>query len=198
MKRILAGVSALVIGASLSAAYAADMALKAPPPPAAANCTWCGWYLGGEIGGAWATSRSYETTSLIPPATGNGRTYASGVVGGGHAGYNWQMNNIVAGFETDFEGTGLGKTNTCLIQDPVLGNVAPGTCFAPSYNFRTSLPWQGSIRGRLGYSWGNTLLYATGGFAYADIRTNYTTIAGWGLPGAQGFSQVRGGGTVGG
>jgi outer membrane immunogenic protein len=50
MKRIsFAVVSALMlVGTSV---FAADMALKAPPPP---PFSWTGFYIGGELGGAWA------------------------------------------------------------------------------------------------------------------------------------------------
>jgi outer membrane immunogenic protein len=29
----------------------------------------------------------------------------TGFIGGGQIGYNWQLNRLVAGFETDFQGT---------------------------------------------------------------------------------------------
>jgi outer membrane immunogenic protein len=187
----------LLITAPFSqSANAADLIpYKAPPIPI---CVWCGWYVGAQLGGMWTRDRSTETTAFVPPATGNATTYGSGFVGGAHAGYNWQVGRFVFGPEVDFEGTSLRKTSNCLIQDFGAGNPAPGSCFPPAYSFSTNMPWQGSIRGRLGYTWANTLIYATGGFAYAEIQTNYTTTAGYVPTGAQGFTQTRGGATVGG
>ena len=56
MKRILLsiiGISGLLIAAPLSTASAADMALKAPPPPPAPIFSWTGFYVGAQVGGAW-------------------------------------------------------------------------------------------------------------------------------------------------
>jgi len=190
------GASALLIVAPLIAS-AADMPVKAPPPPPEPSCMWCGWYVGAQVGATWLRDTETETIAFVPPLTGNATTNTNGFVGGGHAGYSWQVGRVVFGPEVDFEGTSLNKTSTCLVQDFNAGNVAPGTCFAPSYSFSTSLPWQGSVRGRIGYTWANMLFYATGGFAYAQINTNYTTIASYPPIGAQSFSQTQGGGTVG-
>jgi outer membrane immunogenic protein len=55
MKRHIIGgvaVSALLIAAPLSAASAADMALKAPPP-APVVWSWTGGYVGGNVGYSW-------------------------------------------------------------------------------------------------------------------------------------------------
>src|SRR5262245_35431618 len=49
MKQLfLAGVASVVMAGS---AFAADMAVKAPPPVLAYD--WSGFYIGGVIGGAW-------------------------------------------------------------------------------------------------------------------------------------------------
>ena len=39
-------------------------------------------------------------------------------------------------------------------------------------NYDSKLPWFGTVRGRLGYSVGSTLFYATGGYAYGGVKTN--------------------------
>jgi outer membrane immunogenic protein len=53
--RFLAGVAVTAIMAG--SAFAADMPLKAAPPPVLAY-DWSGMYIGGVIGGGWATSDS--------------------------------------------------------------------------------------------------------------------------------------------
>ena len=55
-------------GFSLAAsglALAADIVVKAPPPPAPVY-GWTGFYVGGNIGYSWGKARA---TSTIPPLT---------------------------------------------------------------------------------------------------------------------------------
>ena len=56
MKSVVRGSVALIaIGVSVPA-HAADMAVKAPPPPATiAPYDWSGFYVGGNFGGAWTS-----------------------------------------------------------------------------------------------------------------------------------------------
>jgi outer membrane immunogenic protein len=164
--------------------------------------TWDGFYLGGQIGGGWATDKISESTAFVPPLTGSASLGETGTIGGAHAGYNWQFGSMVTGLEGDFEGTSQRKSSNCLIADAGAGNAAPGTCFpsALDFSFRTALPWQGSARVRLGYAFDNVLVYGTGGVAIADIATRYTQS----FPGAaigngsQSFDQTAVGFTVGG
>jgi len=136
--------------------------------------------------------------NYVIPQNGNTCEGArAGVIGGVHAGYNWQIGHVVFGPEANFEGTSLNRTNNCLVQDAGVGNVTPGACFPPSCSFNTQLPRQASIRGRLGYAWGNTLIYATGGVAFTEVNTTYSTIAGYAPLRSQSFSQTLAGGTVG-
>src|SRR5581483_1515830 len=77
-------------------ASAADMAVKAPPPPPIFN--WTGFYIGGFVGGAGADRDAWASEPFIPPAGGfyNGTGFAttyglgSSFIGGGTIGYNWQ------------------------------------------------------------------------------------------------------------
>jgi outer membrane immunogenic protein len=125
----------------------------------------------------------------------NGNTLGSqgGVVGGAQAGYNFQFDQFVIGAETDFQGTSLsgGGGNSPLTLFPSPYPRTPG-----ANNFLTpvgaitganiSLPWFGTVRGRVGYLFTPTLLiYGTGGFAYGEVQA-------WGL------SNTRTGWTAGG
>jgi outer membrane immunogenic protein len=67
MRRIVVGVFAASLFLA-SQAFAADMPVKAPPaPPAAPAPSWTGYYVGGEIGGAWSDPHlSYSPND--PPA----------------------------------------------------------------------------------------------------------------------------------
>jgi outer membrane immunogenic protein len=158
---------------------------------------WAGYYVGGQIGVARTRDVLTESTAFVPPFTGNATTSSNIFVGGGHAGYSWQVGNIVFGPEIEIEATSLHKTQMCLVQDSGVGNAAPGSCFpnAAGYTFRTEIPWQGAILGRLGYARGSVLLYATGGVAFADIKTTYAQQAP--VASSQSFDQERAGYTVG-
>lgn len=204
----LCTISAAAILASGSA-FAADLGHAPPPaplPPPAPIFTWAGFYVGADIGGIWTTDKVTETSTFTPPTTGHASVDGSGVIGGLHAGYNWQAGSWVYGLEGDFQATSLKTTSTCDIQDAGVGNSSPGACFPQvyspywsGYDFGTELPWQGSVRARAGYAFGNALLYATGGVAFADIKTFYDTIPPASpTAGSQSFEQTRAGFTVGG
>jgi outer membrane immunogenic protein len=192
---------ALVLFGFTGAAAAADLPTKkAPPPPPPATVSWAGFYLGVQVGGGWMTDQLSETTSIVPPLTGHASLNGAGVIGGAHAGYNWQAGSFVYGIEGDFEGTSLGRNSRCIIEDAGAGNTAPGSCFPSTlnYSYGTSLPWQSSARARLGYAFDDVLLYATGGVAFADIATHYSQsgVTALGI-GSQSFNQARVGFTVG-
>jgi outer membrane immunogenic protein len=180
----------LIAGAALAAligtpALAADMALKAAPPPAAPAWSWTGFYAGVNLGGAWGTSKY---TFLPGPAWtgGSGAQLAadggpslkmSSVSGGGQIGYNWQVNTIVFGAEADIEYTGLRKTNLFTQPGPACG------CIVTPYTFTESSrsDWMATVRGRLGVTTGRVLFYGTGGVAFADSASadtlNFPTLA---------------------
>ena len=51
-KTLIASLAFSVLGTAV--AGAADMAVKAPPPPPVPMFSWTGFYVGGNIGGAWS------------------------------------------------------------------------------------------------------------------------------------------------
>jgi len=53
--------------------------------------------------------------------------------------------------------------------------------------------WQGSLRGRIGAAFGPTLLYVTGGVAFADLRYKYFTA----VTPVESFSETKAGWTLG-
>src|ERR1700761_6208790 len=70
---------------------------------------WTGFYVGGSLGYSWG--RSNDTSTFTNGAgtllsTSVGGSNLDGVVGGGQAGYNWQMQSWVWGLEGDIQGTG--------------------------------------------------------------------------------------------
>ena len=115
------------------------------------------------------------TEAQSGPIAGFDQTYAydtEGWIGGGHAGYNWQMQNLVFGIETDLESSSVGGSG--------IGSLGLG--------HDTEIGWQGSLRGRLGIAYDRTLFYATAGWAYGDVTVDKGFVS---------YSDVRNGWTVG-
>jgi outer membrane immunogenic protein len=181
MKRVaialLAGVAAV---ASLSySASAAELAVKALPP-APVLPIWTGFYIGAHAGAAWQQSsdwRFQDPNGIIAPVglnqVGNS---ALGGVGGFQAGYNWQfLGPWVAGFEADISWASLSDHRTAgplTFGAGATGNlgaagIVPNTAIQMSANTE----WLASARAKFGFTgWWNTMFYATGGVAWADIE----------------------------
>ena len=127
MRKVLdmtAAPSALV--ATSMAANAADVTARpapyAPPPPVYAPppFTWTGFYLGGNIGAAWAHRDVTDTFFLGDFGGGNNN---NGVfIGGGQLGYNWQVGYAVLGIEWDIDGA-ANNNNTGTVFVPGAGTI---------------------------------------------------------------------------
>jgi outer membrane immunogenic protein len=148
----------LLLSASLlsaivgSSAFAADMPTKASQPllNPAPVMTWTGFYVGLNAGYGWAN------TSVTGAA---GSSNLNGFVGGGQIGYNWQVGALVLGLEADLQGTGQTNSATAL-----------------GITVEQKLPWFATARGRLGYSFGPWMLYATGGAAWVNYKLSATSL----------------------
>jgi outer membrane immunogenic protein len=175
MKKL--ALSLVAIAGLTSQAFAADMAVKALPS-VAPIMTWTGFYLGINGGGAFMNdpSMSYVDGAInaITPINVTGSSDASGLAGF-HVGYNYQMqNNWLLGIEGDWDWTNLKSS------------AAPGIICSNLFGMRaqcggvsnltdnaflqTKVDWLASVRGRLGYTTPQWLLYATGGVAFADVE----------------------------
>jgi outer membrane immunogenic protein len=169
MKRLL------VAGAALTAligtpALAADMALKAPPPPAPV-WSWTGCYIGGSVGGAWARTRITDVGNAAGAAFASagtaGQTFNvdhSGVIGGGQLGCDWQSSNFVWGIEGEVGGMGIRSSA-----------LDPGTVSNTRVGIDSGV--FGDITGRLGITSGPALFYARGGVAFYGGREAFSTMS---------------------
>jgi outer membrane immunogenic protein len=160
MKKLL--LSTVAILGLATAAQAADlprrMAPAAPAPVFAPVYNWSGFYAGVQVGYAWGDDQTTEFATLTGLPTGFSAGFSpDGVVGGVHAGANYQMGMFVLGVEGDIEATGVsgGYRNLGLT----------GTDF--------DIAWQASMRVRAGVAFDRFLVYATGGLAYADLEHTY-------------------------
>lgn len=145
MKKLLLGAAAIIVfsAPALAADLPARTYTKAPAytaPEAVYN--WTGFYIGGHVGGAFAGDNSLQ---------GSDGRFLGGVQGG----FDYQFaTNWVIGAEAQYSW---------------LSNSNGGVLFPGSGTLVTSNTDQlGSVTGRLGYTWGPTLLYAKGGYAWRD------------------------------
>ena len=184
MKTILSGVAALAGVLVAGSALAADLPRRAAPPPVFQPVpvfTWTGFYAGFNAGYGFGTQDNRAPTVIGVPAAsglftnaasgntgvlafGNNRS-SDGFVGGGQVGYNYQFtpgSGFVVGLEADAQYADFGRNRNRFAATPGLN--AGSLVFNP--NGVSSLDYFGTVRGRLGYAFDRTLVYATGGFAY--------------------------------
>jgi outer membrane immunogenic protein len=153
--------SSVLLAALSGTALAADLPSRAPPPvyvPPPPIFTWTGFYVGLEAGDQFGRS----STGIVTGAGAQPSYFPNGFVGGGFAGYNYQISQFVVGVEGNVDGSTYRGSGV----DTVTGAVRS-----------TREDVDGSIRGRVGYAWNRILIFGTGGAAIASIR-NTTTLGG--------------------
>jgi outer membrane immunogenic protein len=163
----------LLSAIALSACLAVSSAAKAADVYADQGFDWSGLYLGLQGGYGFGETSWYED---IP---GGGETQdgnLEGVAGGLTLGFNWQMDSLVFGLETDIS---LSDINADSEESGSFG------CAPSNQECTTDLEWFGTARGRLGFAMGHTLPFITGGVAFGDAKgtTDVTngddTLVGW-------------------
>ena len=175
-----------VAGLIATPAFAADMPVKAPAAPMPAPVyNWTGWYVGVNAGASMGNANTDFNVSPVTCGSGcaynlghgfSDRNYPDGFIGGGQIGYNWQYSPlIVVGLEADFQGS-LERQSSNLTNSLTDFN-EDGCCAVTGVtNYTTQIDWFGTVRGRLGYVWGNgqVMSYLTGGLAYGEVKINGT------------------------
>ena len=156
MRAALAAFAAAIAAAP---SLASDLPRPAPAGPALLPAkapgvlpfNWGGLYAGLNVGGGFGD--------------------VSGVIVGGQVGYNWQINRVVFGVETDIQWSGQDDNGA------IAGRVA-----------KQELNWFGTFRGRVGYTvWDRWLPYFTGGVAYGGREVTFApfsssdTSVGWAI-----------------
>lgn len=184
MKTLGIAAGAVINLLTIGSSFAADLPMRNAPAvfvPPTPIFTWTGAYIGGNVGAAFDAGQSSRIAGQgnlqaniadgLRPGYGSLRN--AGFSGGGQVGYNYQLGSvplpgslggggagggIVIGLEADAAYTDLHASASYLSDR--LSSFASRTDFV------------GTVRGRLGYAFGNVLVYGTGGFAYGNVRSD--------------------------
>jgi outer membrane immunogenic protein len=168
-KTLIASLAFSVLGTAV--AGAADMPVKAPPPPPPPPplFTWTGFYVGGNIGGAWANNTWRDTffgTNFNNNNNNNGR-----FIGGGQVGVNYQVGQFVIGGEWDFDWAGNNNNNNNV------GVILPNGNNIVITNNNNS--WITTVAARFGWAVDHWLFYGKAGGGWVGNNnftlTNLTT-----------------------
>ncbi|KAI93337.1 membrane protein [Rhodomicrobium udaipurense JA643] len=146
--------------------------------------TWTGFYFGGHLGAAWTQLETrkneywdgYDDSDLSFATFGGKNLNDQSAFGGGQFGYNWQTGgNFVLGIEVDIGGLGSDNERTFLAT--TYNDVTFSSAYSTAVvNVKSEGGFYGDVTGRLGYAWGNTLLYAKGGFAWIQPELKVRTV----------------------
>ena len=176
---VLAATAVAVASLGLSAASAADLPTRKEAPVYVAPVpvfSWTGFYVGANLGAAFGNGSSsisgstpFLNTFVNPLGipTGGYGSNNSAFIGGGQAGYNYQIGSAVIGAETDLDWTNITHSGTFTTATalPGIGNV--------STYVGGRLDWLGTTRLRVGFlPWDRFLIYGTGGIAYGGGVVN--------------------------
>jgi outer membrane immunogenic protein len=127
-------------------------------PPVDPMFDWTGFYAGGHVGYGSLTIFAPPGSSYIPKPTGG---LAGGQVG---ANYEFAPHWVVG---TEIDGAFARIEDSKRGPDPNF----PATLLANT----VKVNWTSSVRGRFGYSMNQTLIYVTGGFAWAGHELTSST-----------------------
>ncbi|MGO9461689.1 MAG: outer membrane protein [Rhodomicrobium sp.] len=158
------GLRAILTGLTISlcaatAANAADFGTGTgsllDTPFAVTQWNWGGFYGGWIVGYGTGDSSNYVSSNAA--THGWASNNPDGVLLGGTAGFNWQYTpNWVLGVEADMSWADMQGNQHMYIYD--------------GHDWSGGWDGFGTIRGRVGYAFGRTLVYGTGGIAF--LHTN--------------------------
>ena len=202
MKKL--SIASVALLSSISAAFAADMPVKARPMPVAEVWSWSGFYIGLNAGGSWSDNRRNYTLGLpagtpapifsncgspagVPPlviaAVANPFDLSSSCgsdssfIGGAQIGYNWQAGAWVFGLEADGAWQRLvDRSFTRFATNGAVFPVPMGAFTGDTTYLKSEATGLGTFRGRVGYTGGQWLLYATGGAAVGGVSHSFTEV----------------------
>ena len=169
MKRfLLAAVAAVAFIVPGAGVRAADMAVKAPPPPyIPPQYNWTGFYIGGNVGAGAITGTVFDGVGLNAGDIGGRATF----IGGGQIGYNWQFSpNLVFGIDWFFDGISSDNGGGITFISPVTGDLITGSGKAD---------WVTTVTGRLGFTGPQAdhwMFYVEGGGGWVQTQSSFADL----------------------
>jgi opacity protein-like surface antigen len=128
---------------------------------------WTGFYVGGNVGGAWANGTLTDNLAGVSLGGNN-----SGFIGGIQAGYNWQVTPyFVLGVEGMYDVSSMNNSVTA----GILNRTVQGT---------TNTNRVATIAGRLGIAQNNWLFYGKGGGGWAERDASVAILTTTGIDGS--------------
>jgi outer membrane immunogenic protein len=173
-KLVLLATAAAMLGMS-STGQAADLPVKAPMVSPLPPFSWTGFYLGGNLGGAWAQRNVTDSVFGLDFS----RTSDGVFIGGGQVGFNYQMGGFLLGVEADFDWAGNNSNNNN-------GVAVPGVVGLIRVNANDK--WISTVAARFGLVFGQSLIYGKAGggwvgasdFTITNVNTGASITAGSG------------------
>lgn len=169
--------AALLLG-SASFAHAADAVVE-DVIIAAPDFTWSGFYLGLNAGYSWGDFDQTATfapfniplVALFDGFSGDYEADADGASGGAQAGYNWQVDRFVFGFEADIQAANIESSVTGS-ETLVVTTIGGPFDLEATVSSQTEVEWFGTARLRAGFAPTQRLfVYGTGGFAFGRTKS---------------------------
>jgi len=154
-------VAAVVAGLGSVPGFAADLPqrLRTKAPVVAPVYDWTGFYIGGHVGGGWGQSDwTFQNESFFNDDPGDHLNFnPSGWLGGGHVGFNYQINRLVIGIEGTWSAADIKHTVT-------------SPFFPASDRETTRITSLYTVAGRVGTAWDQFLIYGKGGLAGGQVE----------------------------
>ena len=132
-----------------------QLVLKAPAP-ATSQFDWTGFYVGGHVGYARGTAR----VKIVDDDLDTFKSRFGSLTGGLQGGYNYVLpSRLLLGVEAD-----MSFLNFLAADEVAWFRTTPDTDIAERIDY------MGTVRARVGYAFDYSMIYATGGFAWAQGR----------------------------
>ncbi len=124
---------------------------------------WTGFYIGGNLGGAWENTTFDDTFDSLHGV--NFSNTRSGFIAGGQIGYNWQLSPVfVIGVEWMFDGTSISSNTDTIVID--------GDAFSAS----SRVDWVTTLAARFGWAANNWLFYGKAGAGWVHDSATLTVV----------------------
>jgi outer membrane immunogenic protein len=161
-------VATFALATFTGSAFAADLPVKAAPPPIASVYDWTSFYIG--VAGGWASGHATQSDAL-PFSSGQYNVHG-GLIGATY-GSNWQFGRMVLGLESDLSWASIKGSTTGT-------NLASGPCGGLPPHCESEIRWLGTSRARVGFAFDRVLPFVTAGIVDANLhgQEGTTTLAG--------------------